>query len=294
MRNDFLRHQFLSGVECSHMTAPLTIAEYIKQLSDIPAGQFTMGRAYVTTDRKGRYGDELPPHLVSISAFQMGATPVTVGMWREYVSQSRKHRMPDAPEWGWMDDHPMVNVNWLDIVGKNGKNGYLAWASKVVGVRLQLPSEAQWEYAARGGKDVIYPWGDTFDTSKVWCSTRHLGDSGKTAPVIRNERVFENRFGLIDMAGNVNEWLMDFYGPYRKLPASDSNDKGAARDPTGPAHGELRCIRGGSWHKFDADSFRCTNRGASRPEHPGGTRGGFRLIIGNSRTMNDAAGKINV
>ncbi len=96
------------------------------------------------------------------------------------------------------------------------------------------------------------------------------------------------------MAGNVNEWLMDFYGPYRKLPASDSNDKGAARDPTGPAHGELRCIRGGSWHKFDADSFRCTNRGASRPEHPGRTRGGFRLIIGNSRTMNDAAGKINV
>ena len=72
MRNDFLRHQFLSGVECSHMTAPLTIADYIKQLSDIPAGQFTMGRAYVTTDRKGRYADELPPHLVSISAFQTG------------------------------------------------------------------------------------------------------------------------------------------------------------------------------------------------------------------------------
>ena len=266
-----MRHQFYIGVKCTSMTAPLTISDYIKQLRDIPAGQFNMGRGYVTADRKGRYADELPPHLVSISAFQMGATPVTVGMWREYTAANRKLRMPAAPEWGWLDDHPVVNINWLDIVGKKGKGGYLAWASKVVGIKLQLPSEAQWEYAARGGKDVIFPWGDTFDTAKVWCSTKQLGDSGKTAPDIRKERKFENRFGLIDMAGNVNEWLNDFYGPY-------PTDTIAVRDPTGPARGEFKCIRGGSWHKFDADSFRCTNRGASRPEHPGGTRGGFRLI----------------
>ncbi len=79
------------------MTAPLTVSDYIKQLSDIPAGQFNMGRGYDIDDRKGRYADELSPHPVSISAFQMGATPVIVGIWREYVSHSRKHRMPDAP-----------------------------------------------------------------------------------------------------------------------------------------------------------------------------------------------------
>ena len=80
-----------------------------------------MGRGYLTADRKGRYADELPPHLVSISAFRMGTTPVTVGMWREYTAANRKLRMPAAPEWGWLDDHPMVNVNWLDIVGKKAK-----------------------------------------------------------------------------------------------------------------------------------------------------------------------------
>ena len=261
------------------MTAPLTINEYIKQLRDIPAGQFNMGRGYVIDDWKGRYADEIPPHPVTLSAFRMGATPVTVGMWREYVSQNRKLRMPDAPEWGWMDDHPMVNVNWLDIVGKKGKGGYLAWASKEVGIKLQLPSEAQWEDAARGGKDVIFPWGDTFDITKVWCSTRQVGDSGKTAPVIRKKRVFENRFGLLDMAGNGNEWIADFYGLYPKLQTGNPNEKVYIRDPIGPSQGEFRCLRGGSWHKFDADSFRCTNRGASRPEHPGGTRGGFRMTI---------------
>jgi len=108
-----------------------------------------------------------------------------------------------------------------------------------VGINLQLPSEAQWEYPARGGKDVIFPWGDTFDTTKVWCSLKQLGDSGKTAPVIRKERTFENRFGLLDMAGIVNEWLDDFYGPY----PTDTLD---VPDPTGPARGEFRCIRGGS------------------------------------------------
>ena len=216
------------------MTVPLTISDYIHQLRDIPAWHLTMGRCYFIDDRKGRYADELPPHLVSISAFQLEATPVTVGMWREYVSHNRRHRMSDPHEWGWMDDPPMVNVNWLDIVGKNGKNGFLAWASKVVGVRLQLPSEAWSEYAARGGKDVIYPWGDTFDASKFWCSN----------------------------------------GAYKKLPSSDTNHKIADQDPTGPAHGEFCRIRGGSWHKLDTNRFRCTNRGASRAEQPGGTRGG--------------------
>jgi formylglycine-generating enzyme required for sulfatase activity len=126
VRNALWWHHFFIIVKCTSMNAPLTISDYIKQLRDIPAGQYQMGRGYVTADRKGRYADELPPHLVSISAFRMGTTPVTVGMWREYTAANRKLRMPAAPEWGWLDDHPVVNVNWLDIVGKKGKGGYLA------------------------------------------------------------------------------------------------------------------------------------------------------------------------
>jgi formylglycine-generating enzyme required for sulfatase activity len=85
----------------------------------------------------------------------MGTTPVTVGMWREYTAANRKLRMPAAPEWGWLDDHPMVNVKWMDIVGIKGKDGNLAWESEVLVSNLQQPSEAQWEYAARGGFRLI-------------------------------------------------------------------------------------------------------------------------------------------
>lgn len=91
------------SVECSHITAPLTISDYTKQLRDIPARQVTMGRGYVIDDRKGCYADELPLHPVALSAFGMGATFVTIGMWRECVNDSWKHRMPNAPEWGWMN-----------------------------------------------------------------------------------------------------------------------------------------------------------------------------------------------
>ena len=106
----------------------------------------------------------------------------------------------------------MVNVIWLDIVGKNGINGYLNWASKSDFNSHPRHSGTTLRVAVMMS---FSPRGDTFDTSKVWCSTRHLGDAGKTAPVIRNERVFENRFGLIDMAGNVNEQTVDTHRSHR-------------------------------------------------------------------------------
>ena len=84
-----------------------------------------MCRGYLLDNRQGRYAYELPPHPVALSAIWMGANPVTIGLSEEYVSHNCKHRMPDAPEWGWMDERPMVTVNRLDIIGKNGINVYL-------------------------------------------------------------------------------------------------------------------------------------------------------------------------
>jgi len=222
--------------------APLTLKDYVRQMRPIPAGTFRMG------SNQGSAGEK-PMHTVRLSRFRMGATPATVAMWQEYCASTGK-AMPDAPNWGWIDDHPMVNVSWNDIVGADGEGGYAAWASEVSSLRLTLPTEAQWERAARGGVDgQEYPWGNRFDDSKLWCSVST--SRGKTAPVSRSSNVFRNAFGLSDMSGNVWQWCLDWYGPY---------GPGNAVDPVGPASGDARVIRGGSWYSNLDFYFRCALR----------------------------------
>jgi formylglycine-generating enzyme required for sulfatase activity len=153
------------------------LSAYINAMRPIPGGIFQMGSAT-------GYIIEKPVHDVTLSAFRMGATPVTVGIWKEYCTATGTS-LPIAPEWGFLDGHPVVNVSWTDIMGIDGSGGFSAWASDVAGFRLTLPTEAQFEYAARGGESgLAYPWGDTFDATKVWCSGSDVGDAGKTAPVI--------------------------------------------------------------------------------------------------------------
>ena len=203
---------------------------------------------------------EQPIHRVSLGPFRMGATPVTVAMWKEYCAETG-NAMPDAPPWGWLDDHPMVNVSWYDIVG-SGSNGYVPWASKVAGMQLTLPTEAQWEYAARGGLEGReYPWGNDFDDSKVWCSFG--GGRQGTAPVSRGYNAYRNGYGLTDMAGNVWQWCLDWYGDYAP---------GEALNPTGPDAGNWKVFRGGSF-LYQSVAFRCACR-------YGGTPGGRDSDVG--------------
>jgi formylglycine-generating enzyme required for sulfatase activity len=219
----------------------------------IPGGTFQMG----SNDGDA---DEKPVHPVTLSSFKMGRTPVTVAMWKEYCRKQGK-KMPPTPYWGWLDDHPIVNVSWNDA------KAYCAWAG------LSLPTEAQWEYADKGGQDVRYPWGDTFDPDKlVW-----YDNSGKqTAPVIRRDRVFVNRFGLVDMEGNVWQWCADRYGAYAS--ASVSN-------PTGPRGGDKRILRGSSWGDYVVSAtgnFRTAGRGRDTPDDPGEDSTGFRCVLAGS------------
>jgi formylglycine-generating enzyme required for sulfatase activity len=221
-----------------------------------------------------KYDAEKPVHSVTLSAFRMGATPVTVSVWKEYCAATGIS-LPVAPSWGLLDDHPVVNVSWNDIMGSNGKGGFCAWASDIAGFRLTLPTEAQWEYAARGGvDDQEFPWGNTFDRSKLWCSQKDYGDAGKTAPVVRSSKIYRNAFGLMDMVGNVWQWCSDLEGPY---------SSGSQTDPVGPASPSVnaRCVRGGSWVSDYPDTFRCANRVMNDP----GDRIddiGFRLSAGPS------------
>ena len=243
------------------MNAPLTLTQYVSQLQTIPSGRFIMGRTYMIEDDQ-RFTDEVPAHPVDISQFKMGATPVTVGMWREYVLSDKCLSMPDSPPWNWIDNHPMVNVSWDEIMGVDGKGGFCAWASAVAGLQLTLPTEAQFEYAAKGGHDDKYPWGNDYDTTKLWSESLDNTYLLGTGPVDRTNRIDRNIYGLTDMIGNVWQWCADIYCPYEA--SSEVN-------PTGPSSisddFDFRCVRGGSWDYLGVPSyFRCALRSRCYPD----------------------------
>jgi formylglycine-generating enzyme required for sulfatase activity len=196
---------------------------------------FVLGGTFVMGETKAS---------VTISDFWMDATPVTVSQWRAYCAATGKSMPKDKPSWGWIDDHPMVNVSWHDA------SGYATWAGG------RLPTSAEFEYAARdGGRNIAYPWGDTFDTNKLWCSIKSYGDAGKTAAVKRQDRIFVNSHGLSDMAGNVWQWCGD--GP----------------------NSASRYKNGGAWFDTFAGFFRCADRGGGSPVYTNFDCG-FRLCTG--------------
>ena len=157
---------------------------------------------------------------------------------------------------GGVQDHPMVRVSWYDC------KAYADWAG------LQLPTEAQWEYASRGGCiNSNYPWGNGVDTSNIWCfeTSNWMG----TAPVERTYNVFENGYGLVDMVGNVFEWCADWYGLY---PGNNMIN------PIGASLGDQRVLRGGSWENNIIEECICGLRARCNPNMVDHNRG-FRLVF---------------
>jgi formylglycine-generating enzyme required for sulfatase activity len=273
------------------------LADYVESLCVIPAGEFQMGSA--------KYNDESPVHKVSLSSFGLGATPVTVALWKEYSGSKLSGVMPPEPflsgfdgakkfNIGWKDlDHPIVGVSWDDC------RKFCLWASEVSGVALDLPSEAQWEYACRGGVSSLeFPWGGATDdvsvrsflTTNVWCSDAKIGDRGGTGSVNRTNRIWRNHpWGLVDMVGNVWEWCVDYYDPewYGRPQATGVDVVNRTSAPTQTIksfdgtskESPTRCVRGGSWSNDLPGIFRCARRGRYYPEYRG-INSGFRLSAG--------------
>ena len=187
----------------------------------IPAGEFVMGREGT--------GDNSPPHAVRLSAFHLDRCEVTNAEYEAFCKATGK----DLPFFWGLDrfrsgskypDHPVIGVNSGDA------REYAKWRGK------RLPTEAEWEYAARGGlAGMKYAGGNTLDSSKV-----NFTRSKQDGPVAVGS--YEpNGYGLCDMAGNVQEWVADRYGAeyYKTSPAED---------PQGPEQGRFRVIRGGGWY----------------------------------------------
>jgi formylglycine-generating enzyme required for sulfatase activity len=195
--------------------------------------------------------DEKPLHRVTINrGFWIGQTEVTVGAYKKFAGSSGR-QMPGTAAFNkaWTNDNmPMVNVAWDDA------QAYCAWTGGA------LPTEAEWEYAARGGSTEAR-YGNLDDIA--WYDQ----DSGGQAHDVAQKRV--NGFGLYDMLGNVWEWANDFYDPsyYQSSPA---------QDPPGPPNGEHRALLGGSWNSYGG-SVRVSVRGGVDPTNFGFDTG-FRCV----------------
>ena len=209
------------------------------KLVEIPAGRFEMGSG------DGEF-DEKPVHAVAISRpFLMSATEVTN---RQFEQFDPKHRALRGKLWiSKNDDEAAIFVSWIDA------KGFCEWLAKKEGKPYRLPTEAEWEYACRAGTSTAYNTGDQLP-SEFHKNQREEWDA-KPVP-LHVGKTPANRWGLHDMHGNVEEWCLDWYGPYPDGPQTD---------PLGPASGEFRVTRGGS-HSTDLKFLRSANRSGSLPD----------------------------
>ncbi len=202
----------------------------------IPAGEFTMGN-------DSGDGDETPAHKVSVAAFGIDQFEVTNEQFQAFVAEtgyvSTAEKAGERASWHTYaqgkPSHPVVLVSWNDAVA------YCQWAGK------RLPTEAEWEKAARGPEEFIYPWGNEWATGKA--NTEESGYRGTT--IVGSFPDGASSYGVMDMAGNVSEWTTDWYEPY---PGSTF---------ASPYFGKkYRVIRGGGWFS-DAKLVRTTERSCS-------------------------------
>jgi formylglycine-generating enzyme required for sulfatase activity len=201
----------------------------------IPAGSFPMG--VPPGDRDGGR-DEYPRHEVFVDAFYMDKYEVTNGRYLAFV-KATDHRVPQNPRnptrnlWEGtaipesLTDRPVVNVDWGDA------DAYCKWAGR------RLPTEAEWEKAAKGNHDWRFPWGNVEPTSKhLNFNQRWIGE--KTLMPVGSYEAGKSPYGLYDMAGNVWEWVNDWYDAryYESSPA---------KNPKGPETGKGRVLRSSGW-----------------------------------------------
>ena len=230
----------------------------------IPAGAAIFGsrddEADSDWDRKPQFQEELPDYYMATAC-------VTNAEYLKFV-EATGHRPPDEADWRepvWSGrsfpeekaEHPVVCVSWDDAVA------YCEWAG------LRLPSELEWEKAARGPQGKVYPWGDEWDPDLC----RHSGNRGgeQTCEVWGYPRGV-SVYGMYNISGNVWEWCADWYqdGSYQRY---------ASGDLTAPTEGTARVVRGGSWYSDDPRYFRCAYRNYFDPSYRDFNQG-FRCARG--------------
>jgi serine/threonine-protein kinase len=235
----------------------------------VPEGSFTMGsdaddalaecQKFRTDCSRDWFTNEEPPHSVYLDAFWIDETEVTNAMYAKCVSEGACMEPTDASSYtnpsyygnSKFDNYPVIYVDW------NMANTYCSWAGR------ELPTEAEWEKAARGTDGNIYPWGNTFDgTALNFCdvncsfdwSDKSLNDKYADVSPVGNYPSGQSAYGAYDMAGNVWEWVNDWYDVYPGGDANASTDFGQT----------YRVLRGGSWDYIN-NYARSANRNRGTP-----------------------------
>ncbi len=219
------------------------------QMVFVPAGSFTMGSDSGPVD-------ESPARTVTLDAFWIDQTEVTNGKYARCLRSGSCNLPADnrsGSRGSYFDDpsfadFPVIKVSWNDA------SAYCKWAGG------RLPSEAEWEKAARGTDGRAYPWGETLNNT-------YANYGGKDTTRVASYESGKSPYGVYDMAGNVLEWVNDYYAIYPKTPSAN---------PTGPATGEKRVARGGSWLSFNGN-IGTTVRFANDPMDASETLG-FRCV----------------
>ena len=213
------------------------------ELVNVKGGEFKMGS--VNGD-----SDESPSHKVKLKSFMICKHECTVKEFQDFCAATNS-KMPDPPRWGRNDNDPIVNVSWNDAIS------FCKWKSFGTGKKYRLPTEAEWEFAARGGlltKNYIFSGSNTL--SEVAWNKNNSG--GKAHPVAEKK---PNELGLFDMSGNVWEWCSDYYD-------STFYSQNNYLNPSGPKNGTAKVIRGGGGQgspRFNENNYRLTIRGFGKP-----------------------------
>ena len=189
-----------------------------------PPGEFMMGSP---ANEEGRYDDETQHRVRLTKGFWLGKYPVTQRQWRSVMGSNPSHFKGD--------DLPVERVSWDDC------QEFIKKVNASLGCGARLPTEAEWEYACRAGTTTAYSWGNALNGDRANSDGNYPCGTAKKGPYLKKTTLVgkygANPWGLCDMHGNVWEWCADWYGDY----------SGDAVDPTGPASGDGRVLRGGSW-----------------------------------------------
>lgn len=244
----------------SQKVAPPVRQPFEPEMVRIPAGSFTMGSPASEPLRKS---DEGPQHTVQVAAFEMGKTEVTFAHWDLCVVDGGCSHRPADQGWG-RGSRPVINVSWRDITAQ-----YIPWLNRKTGKRYRLPTEAEWEYAARANctsafsvgtscNSKLEPSDANFDGSQTYNGSSKGARLGKT---VRVGGYLPNRWNLYDMHGNVWEWVQDCYIENYEIFSRTGGQALSSEQGC-----DSRVLRGGSW-AGGPQSLRSTRRSFGNSDH---------------------------